>query len=93
MRASKPTRSSSPDASQASKARKDKTLRAYKEQGLTPFSAFLTKSRLAQLDAFVAANKGSLGPHGRAVKGRGDALEVILAGYFSDNPQTGSAPP
>ena len=93
MRATSATRKTDPDEARASKVRKDRSLQAFKEQGLIQFSGFLSKQRLAQLDDFVAHARGTVGPHGRRVNSRGDALELILARYFSDNPQPGSAPP
>lgn len=92
MLAKTPTRSS-PSAPLSPRERKAKSNRTFKEQGLAQFATFLTNERLAQLDQFVRLRKGTIGPHGRPVKSRGDALEVILARYFSDNPQIGSTPP
>ena len=81
-----------PDTLKA-RARKAKHLQSRREQGLTQFAAFISEHRLAELDQFVAARRGQVGPDGREVKARGDALEVILARYIADNPPVGSSTP
>lgn len=75
------------------RARKARHLQNRKEQGLTQFSAFLSEQRLAELDQFLACQRGRPGPDGREVKARGDALELILARYFAENPPVGSSTP